>query len=117
MVHNYVEIVFLQLLQIHVPIGLASRIRRPKMIRIAIYGFRRLETPKTAFGMVQMDVFLLNNVLHFKEQSIPVPSLLQLMALVQEQILLNQPVHLTFVAMHHLHIIQMHNAKNGVPLV
>ena len=87
MVHNYVEIIFLQLLQIHVLIELVNKIPQQKMIRFAIYGFRRLVIVKTVFGVVQMDVFPLNNVLHFKEQLIHVLSLQQQMALVKEQIL------------------------------
>ena len=52
MVHNYAEIVFLQLLQIHVLIELVNKIPKQKLIRIVIYGFRPLAIVKTVFGMV-----------------------------------------------------------------
>ena len=64
-----------------------------------------------------MDLFLLNNVLHLKEQSILIPSLLQRMALVIVAILSYQHVHLTFVTMPYPPIIQMLNSNNGVPVV
>ena len=117
MVHNYVEIVFLQLLQIHVLTGLINKIQQPKMIKIVTYGFHRLVIVKTVFWMVQMDVFPLNNALHFKEQSIHVLNILPLMDLVIVSTLQYQLVLLMYATMHHLLIIQIHNANNGDLLV
>ena len=84
MVHNCVERVLQQQLQILVQIDHVNKILQLKVIKIVIYGFHQLAIVKFVFGMVQMDVFLLNNALHFKEQWILVLNIPLLMAPVKE---------------------------------
>ena len=113
MVHNYVVKVFQQQLQIHVLIEHVSKILQLKLIKIVIYGFHQMVKIKTVFGMAQVVVLILNNVLHFKGQSKHVLSILQLMVLVKEIITEYKHVFLMFAMMLHPLIIRMHYVNNG----
>ena len=117
MVLNFVVKVFQQQLQIHVLIEHVSKILQLKIIKIVIYGFHQMVIIKFVFGMALVVVLILNNVLHFKEPSIPVLSILQLMVLVKEIIPQYKPALLKFAIMLHLIIIQMLYVNNGGLLV
>ena len=67
MVHSYVVKVFQQQLQIHVLIEHASKILQLKIIKIVIIEFHQMVIIKFVFRMAQVVVFILNNVLHFKD--------------------------------------------------
>ena len=117
MVLNFVVKVFQQQLQIHVLIEHVSKILQLKIIKIVIYGFHQMIIIKFVFGMALVVVLILNNVLHFKEPSIPVLSILQLMVHVKEIIPQYKPALLKFAIMLHLLIIQMLYVNNGGLLV